>query len=258
MYKRTDARGQRGFTLSEVLVAVAVFTIIMVAALVLYDRSNKVFKGANESAEMQQNTRVAFEKLVSDIRMAGFDYKRAGTPASGVPTAWAANRTYTEGVLATPTSANGHVYRVIQGGTSGGSQPSWPTSTGGTVNDGTVRWIEAGSPVYEQPDEQIEYAGETAITIRANFDYETTSDQGREEKLEESSKGAFPLVTTGNHEIVTYALRSRSTKTGVNDDKVEFYADVNAGGTAQSRTAYPGGNDERLVTISNIDTSNEN
>ncbi len=73
---------QRGFTLTEVLVASAIFTIIMLAALLMYDRSNKVFKSGSESADLQQNTRVAYDKLIADVRMAGFDYKRAGKVSS--------------------------------------------------------------------------------------------------------------------------------------------------------------------------------
>ncbi|HEX2120789.1 MAG TPA: prepilin-type N-terminal cleavage/methylation domain-containing protein [Thermoanaerobaculia bacterium] len=174
MHERTDANWnrQRGFTLSEILVAVAIFTIIVVAALLLYDRSNKVFKQANEAAEMQQNTRVAFEKIVSEVRMAGFDYKRAGTPAAGNPSPWVANRDYNVGSLVTPTVTNGHVYAAITPGVSGGTEPAWLTTPTGVEipGDGAVTWKEAGAPVYEQPDEQIEYAGTAAITIRGNFD----------------------------------------------------------------------------------------
>src|SRR5688500_5437735 len=196
---RQHRSAQRGYSLTEILIAMAVFAVVMVAALLIYDRSNLVFKQGNESAEMQQNTRVAFEKLVSDVRMAGFDYKRAGTPAGGVPTAWAAGRVYGTGARVTPTTPNGHYYTAIKSGTSGATQPSWPTATGGEVDDtnptatANPRWIEAGNPIHEQPDEQIEYAGKYAITIRANFDYEldAANDNGVESI---DSNGHFQLV----------------------------------------------------------------
>ena len=76
-HQRTN---QRGFTLSEILVAIAVFTIIFIAALLLYDRANKVFKSSMQASDVQQNTRVAFERLVSELRMAGFDFDRDGYP----------------------------------------------------------------------------------------------------------------------------------------------------------------------------------
>ncbi|HYC87698.1 MAG TPA: prepilin-type N-terminal cleavage/methylation domain-containing protein [Thermoanaerobaculia bacterium] len=248
---------QRGYTLIEILVAVAIFATVMIVALLLYDQSNRVFKQANESAEMQQNTRVAFEKVVADLRMAGFDYKRAGAPPGGTVQEWKANTDYSVGTMVTPSPPNGHVYKVITAGKSGGG-PAWKTGTGDIVDDGTVQWQEAGAPTYEQPDEQIEFAHDKAITIRANFDYEdpTTPNQGRETDLETASKGHFPVVTTGNDEIVTYALVSRSGNASANKDKITFFADVNNGGTP-SRNAYPGGSPEREITITGVDLTNK-
>ncbi|MFN2240247.1 MAG: PilW family protein, partial [Thermoanaerobaculia bacterium] len=79
--RKTDIyKSQRGFTLTEVLVATAIFAIIFIAALMVWDRSNRVFQQGVEAGDMQQNTRVAFDKLVSDVRMAGFDYDRDGRP----------------------------------------------------------------------------------------------------------------------------------------------------------------------------------
>lgn len=78
--KRTSRHQQRGFTLAEILVTTAIFAVIMIAALTVYDRSNRVFKSGTESADMQQSTRIGFDKLVADLRMAGFDYNRGGTP----------------------------------------------------------------------------------------------------------------------------------------------------------------------------------
>lgn len=248
---------QRGFTLMEILVAVAIFVTVMIVALLLYDRSNRVFKTTNESAEMQQNTRVAFEKVVADLRMAGFDYKRAGTPTNTTPAPWVADRTYSTGTVVTPTTPNGHVYRCINAGTSHATvEPAWTKGNGDIVLDlDPLRWQEGGAPVYEQPDEQIEYAHSSAVTLRANFDYdEPNTENGREKVLEESTLGSFPVITTGNDEIVTYALVSR---TGSNNDSITFYADVNNGG-APARQSYPGGAIERAITIPNVDLSNAN
>jgi prepilin-type N-terminal cleavage/methylation domain-containing protein len=262
MHARTfsQIQRQRGYTLMEILVAVAIFATVMIVALLLYDQSNRVFKQANESADMQQNTRVAFEKVVTDLRMAGFDYKRAGTPSAGLPSPWVKERDYSVGTLVIPTTPNGHVYRVIDDGKSGTVEPAWKTTPAGVkIPDGGVEWQESGVAVHEQPDEQIEYAHNNAITIRGNFDYEdpSTPDKGRETKLEESSEYHFPVVTTGNDEIVTYALVSRSGNANANKDTITFFADVNAENTDQSRTAYPGGNAEREIKIPDVDLTNK-
>lgn len=194
MTRRTHSRFQRGFTLAEILVTTAIFAIIMIAALTIYDRSNKVFKAGTEAADLQQSTRIGFDKLVSDLRMAGFDYNRGGDPT--------------------------------------------------------------GDGQFPQPDEQIEYAGPTAVAFRANFNYNSASAQGN--GLEpaytpKDSKGnaIFPYVTTSNDEIVIYALKSADSSK--NNSTISFFADV-----SQPRSAYPPSGKESLVTVSGIDTTNAN
>jgi prepilin-type N-terminal cleavage/methylation domain-containing protein len=203
MKRLSSQRAQRGFTLAEILVTTAIFAVIMIAALAVYDQSNKVFKSSSESADLQQSTRIGFDKLVADLRMAGFDYSRGGTP----------------------------------------------TRTG----------------EYQQPDEQIEYAGVSAIAFRGNFDYNTDSAHGNGLEYDEGytpktpqGKDIFPFVTTGNDEIVIYALRSVDTTKNTNS--ISFYADV-----SRPRKAYPGGAAETLVTVGpgtcascGIDTTNAN
>ncbi len=249
---------QRGFTLTEVLVASAILVMIMAGALLLYERGTLIFKQGNEASELQQNTRVAYDRMLADIRMAGFDYQRAGSvTAVQQPGTWTASQSYSAGTIIVPMVPNGHTYRAFSAGTSGAGEPSWPTGIGAfTAPDGTItKWQENGGAVYQQPDEQIEYAGKSAITIRANFDYSANEpadgDHGRETNLETAQ---FPIVTTGNDEIVTYALVSAN---GSNPDTVSFYADVNNGGSP-SRTCYPGGNAERLISIPGVDLSNNN
>ena len=100
-----------GYSLVELLVGLAVFAVVITAALLVYDRSNKDFKAGMESSNLQQNTRVAFDSMVADLRRTGFDFDRDGIPT---------------------------------------------VSTGGTN-------------AYQQPDEQFEYVGPSAITIRGNF-----------------------------------------------------------------------------------------
>lgn len=62
--------------------------------------------------------------------------------ASGV--SWKAGVFYRAGVLTQPTAANQHKYQVIQSGTSGATEPSWPTIEDGKVTDGSVIWQEDG------------------------------------------------------------------------------------------------------------------
>jgi len=41
-----------------------------------------------------------------------------------------------------PATPNGHIYRCTTSGTTGSSEPTWPTSNNGTVTDGTAVWTE--------------------------------------------------------------------------------------------------------------------
>lgn len=58
---------------------------------------------------------------------------------------WAALTIYYIGDTITPGNDNGHSYKCTTGGTSGGSQPTFPTGAGATVSDGSVVWTETGS-----------------------------------------------------------------------------------------------------------------
>ena len=55
-------------------------------------------------------------------------------------TAWAASTAYVLTDVRRPTTSNGFVYVVTTAGTSGSTEPSWPTTAGSTVTDGTVVW----------------------------------------------------------------------------------------------------------------------
>jgi len=57
---------------------------------------------------------------------------------------WTANTSKSIGDWVRPTSPNKHLYKCTTGGTTGSTEPTWPTN-GGTVNDGTVTWQDMGT-----------------------------------------------------------------------------------------------------------------
>jgi lambda family phage minor tail protein L len=65
-------------------------------------------------------------------------------------TSWASSTAYSVGAVrrATTLQASGLVFQCIDAGTSGSTEPAWPTDIGSTVVDGTVTW-KAVSSVYE-------------------------------------------------------------------------------------------------------------
>src|SRR6185436_20007850 len=69
------------------------------------------------------------------------------TPAASWGTAWAATTAYNVGDIVRKVSSNGHLYRCVVAGTSGGSEPAFPTVSGQTVTDSGVTWAEIGRGV---------------------------------------------------------------------------------------------------------------
>lgn len=125
-----------GFTLMELLIAMALGLIVLSAAVQLFTRAVNGTFLVKQRAEMQQNGRAAVGLLTQDISMAG-----AGLPTSGVqlPTATGTNPKFGCSALACYVSGaapagvafpNNHLYGVIQGYRLG-----IPTSAGGTPTD---------------------------------------------------------------------------------------------------------------------------
>lgn len=67
----------------------------------------------------------------------------------GNASAWAALTSYAPGAVVKPTSSPTRIYRMLSSDgsnkTSGGSEPTWPTSIRGTVSDGGCIWQECTS-----------------------------------------------------------------------------------------------------------------
>ncbi len=56
------------------------------------------------------------------------------------PGVWEASTAYGLGQKVVPTTLNGYVYECTVAGTSDSGEPTWPTTIGNTVTDGTVTW----------------------------------------------------------------------------------------------------------------------
>lgn len=96
------------------------------------------------------------DDYVNDVtnEVVGTGYTAGGATVTGsvsvVPAnSWAvarANSTaYALGDVVRPATGNGFLYQAIAAGTSGGSIPTYPTTLGATVTDGTVTWLCLGT-----------------------------------------------------------------------------------------------------------------
>jgi len=67
-----------GFTLPELLIAMAVFALIMAAVFGLYKTHQDTYIVQDQVVEMQQSIRAALQLMTRDIRMAGYDPSDSG------------------------------------------------------------------------------------------------------------------------------------------------------------------------------------
>ena len=65
-------RRERGFTIIELLVAMAVASIVAMSGFALFSQSNWSYQVQESVGEAQQNARIATDRIVRDIRTAGF------------------------------------------------------------------------------------------------------------------------------------------------------------------------------------------
>jgi prepilin-type N-terminal cleavage/methylation domain-containing protein len=65
-------RGQGGFTLVEVLIAMSVFLLILMGIMQIFEPSTAANLSSQRKLSVQQNGRVAMDMMVRQIRMAGF------------------------------------------------------------------------------------------------------------------------------------------------------------------------------------------
>jgi prepilin-type N-terminal cleavage/methylation domain-containing protein len=71
-----------GLTLLELLIAVALSSILALALYEVVTSQNRIYLVQDDAAEMQQNMRVALEKMTNQVRMAGFGKQSGWTDMS--------------------------------------------------------------------------------------------------------------------------------------------------------------------------------
>jgi prepilin-type N-terminal cleavage/methylation domain-containing protein len=90
-------RRVRGFTLLEALITTALFSIVIVGVYLLYTTMQNTLARGELKTDLQQNARIAVDRMVQDIRMAGYD--PSGSIPLVTPPPQAAVRAASEGCL---------------------------------------------------------------------------------------------------------------------------------------------------------------
>jgi prepilin-type N-terminal cleavage/methylation domain-containing protein len=122
---------QTGFTLLEIIITLILVSILGTMA---YTYFGSAFIGSSTPIVRLKS---AFElhKAMENITA---DYNNH--------TQWQASTSYSINAIVIPTTKNWHFYRCTTAGTSGASEPTWPTAAGSTVTDGGITWTEDTPP----------------------------------------------------------------------------------------------------------------
>lgn len=120
----------------------------------------------------------------------------AGQPATyyeaADPTAWTASTAYSLGDAVRPTTRNGFNYECTVAGTSDSVEPTWPTTAGLTVVDGTVTWTARAAKCLS----------EGAALTAVDFTKADGDVSGRKFTLAEKSDIPVHTSGTGDHVAV--------------------------------------------------------
>ncbi len=75
-----NSNGQKGFTMIEVLVAVAILSIVLTSLYNLFISQFRTFEAQRDVSTTQRDIRASLELLERDVRMAGFGVPRGANP----------------------------------------------------------------------------------------------------------------------------------------------------------------------------------
>ena len=149
---------QRGLTMVELLVAIAIGALLLGGAATLFVNNRATYNLTNDMARMQENARFALDTMVGDLRMAGY-----------------------VGCVNDPSKINNNT-----GATAG---QLWdPTNLIEGIDDGGATWLPSGHVGATLDDARLDvtafHGGSDAITIRylsgdrTDTDADGTPDRG--------------------------------------------------------------------------------
>lgn len=137
------------------------------------------------------------------------------TPAD-IEGKWTVNTAYILGYIIEPTSSNGYIYKCTTAGTTAAStEPTWPTTLGGTVVDNTAIWTcyAAKHPATEIKLAATGGSGLTAATGGAALSLGTTILSG--------VANAMPVHIRFTNTVVTVNNNTGYPQLGININNVQ-------------------------------------
>jgi prepilin-type N-terminal cleavage/methylation domain-containing protein len=132
--KSLSRNSQPGFTLLEIIITLILASIL---GTMMYSYFGSAFIGSSTPIA-RLNKAFHLHEAMENITA---DYNNH--------TPWQASMSYSNDDIVIPTTKNGLRYRCTIAGTSAVSEPTWPTTAGGTVTDGGVIWTEDTPPDWD-------------------------------------------------------------------------------------------------------------
>lgn len=75
---QTTMPSQQGFSLLELMVAIAILGFVMAAIAGVFSRTSRLYTTQNAAASLQQEVRAAVEFMAREMRMTGYDPQKTG------------------------------------------------------------------------------------------------------------------------------------------------------------------------------------
>lgn len=157
---------------------------------------------------------------------------------------WAASTAYSVGdKVISLASFNGRMYRCTTSGTSGGSEPTWPTTAGGTVADGSVVWTEmtpdfqAGTNIPEVSGGSYARVGVTRADANFKGTHGSTSGASSGTGGNIKNAGAITFAApTANWGVISHVIRYDASTSGNHEwyEPLTTPKTVNSGDSAPS------------------------
>ena len=120
--------------------------------------------------------------------------------------AWVGNTAYTVGQFVTASPDNQHVFECTTAGTSGATQPTWNTTSGGTTTDGTVTWTEEGqSALFAPLGPSMNASGDASVTGTLSVG----TNLANQISVAGAASGSSPTISTaGSDTSIPMTLKS--------------------------------------------------
>jgi len=201
----------------------------------IYVYSGSAWVMTSNADALQALADAATAQATADGQLVGFYQDTA--PSSSAP-AWMASTAYILDDHVEPTTGNGKFYTCTTAGTSGATEPTWPTTEGDTVTDGTTEWT-----CY---DKDTPYYGDIWIDTDGADPLDTTCIYRYQDASGGYTSGAMSWVNAPNNAVGKTYLDAANAQAAA-DGKITTYYQTSAPSGASEGDLWVDTDDDNKV-----------